>query len=264
MDMPKNLLKQKLQQDQLQLGLFMGLGSSVSTEILSTTGFDFLLVDAEHSYNSPQVILQQLQAMAPYATQPAVRTVNHDPAMIKQLLGVGVQTFVFPMVDSAEQAQALVQSVHYPPMGIRGVGTVFERGARWNAIQGYFEKAGQEMCVIVQVESREGLDNLDAIASVEGVDGVFVGPSDLAASLGHLGKPAHPEVRAAVMDAISRIRSHGKIAGVFAADPSVTGSYIDQGVRMLAVGADTGLLRSAAVNLLSQLRPASGTAGAAY
>lgn len=265
MQMPRNLFKAALHNAQAQFGLFLGLGHPVSAEILATCGFDFLLIDAEHGLNDPRGIQAQLQAMAPYPVPCLVRPPSHDPATIKQLLGVGVQTLLVPMVETAEQARQLVRAMRYPPQGIRGVGTGLERGARWNAVPDYFAQADAQACLIVQVESRQALENLDAIAQVEGVDGVFLGPSDLAASLGHLGKPGHPEVKQAIESALQAIRRHGKAAGVFCADPALVEPYRASGASFMALGADTALLRSAALQLLGKVRQqGEASVGAGY
>lgn len=255
MQMPHNAFKQALSAQATQMGLFLGLGHPVSAEILATCGFDFLLIDAEHGLNDLRGIQAQLQAIAAYPTPCLVRPPNHDPALIKQLLGIGVQTLLMPMVENAEQAQQLVRAMRYPPRGIRGVGTGLERGARWNAVPDYFAQTEAQNCLIVQIESRQALDNLDAIAQVEGVDGVFLGPSDLAASLGHLGQASHPEVKNAIEDALRRISAHSKAAGVFCADPALIQDYRASGASFIALGADTALLRSAAVQLLNKVRP---------
>lgn len=264
MDMPRNTFKQALSQRQAQIGLFLGLANPISAEILATCGFDFLLIDAEHGPNDVRAVQAQLQAMAAYPVQCLVRPANHDAALIKQLLGVGVQTLLVPMVDNAEQARAVVSAMHYPPKGIRGVGTGLERGARWNAVPDYFAQVEANTCLIVQIESRTALQNLDEIAQVEGVDAVFLGPSDLAASMGHLGQPGHPEVKAAIEQGLKRITSHGKAAGVFCADPALAAPYQASGANFLALGADTGLLRSAATKLLNTVRPSVRVAGTGY
>lgn len=265
MDMPRNTFKQALAERRPQLGLFLGLANPISAEIMATCGYDFLLIDAEHGPNNVPLVQSQLQAMAPHPVQCLVRPANHDAALIKQLLGVGAQTLLVPMVDNAEQARAIVSAMHYPPKGIRGVGTGLERGSRWNAVPDYFAQVEANTCLIVQIESRTALQNLDAIASVEGVDAVFIGPSDLAASMGHLGQPGHPEVKAAVEQALKRITAAGKAAGVFCADPAMVESFQASGASFLALGADTGLLRSAATKLINSVRPQSvRAAGAGY
>ncbi|MDZ4254689.1 MAG: aldolase/citrate lyase family protein, partial [Sulfuritalea sp.] len=173
MDMPKNLFKQKLRQGQWQVGLFVGLANGISMEILAGTGFDWLVIDAEHTPNNPASVLAQLQAAAPYPVQLLVRPMSHDAALIKQYLDAGAQTLLLPLVDSAEQARQLVRALRYPPTGIRGVAASLSRAAHWGGIKDYVKHADAEVCLIVQVETRQGLENLDAILAVEGVDGVF-------------------------------------------------------------------------------------------
>ncbi|MFJ3057239.1 HpcH/HpaI aldolase/citrate lyase family protein [Herbaspirillum sp. NPDC087042] len=264
MDMPRNTFKQALQSGRLQLGLFLGMGSPLGAELLATCGYDYLLIDGEHAANDLRSIQAQLQAMAAYPVQCLVRPPNHDASLIKQLLGTGAQTLLVPMVDTAEQAQSLVRAMRYPPDGIRGVGTALERSARWNAVSDYFARVEENSCLIVQIESRLGLQNLDAIAAVEGVDAVFIGPADLAASMGYLGQPGHAEVKAAISQAILGIRAAGKAAGVFSSDPAAAQQYLAAGASFLALGADTSVLRGAAVKLLNSVRPASAGEGAAY
>lgn len=263
--MPLNTFKRALLAGTTQTGLFLGLANAYSAEIVATAGFDWLLIDGEHGPNDLRSIIAQLQALAPYGVPPVVRCVDHDVARIKQLLDGGVQTLLVPMVETAQQASSLVRAMRYSPLGMRGVGTAMARAARWNAVIDYFAWADQEMCLIVQIESRAALDNLDAIVAVPGVDAVFVGPSDLAASMGHLGKPEHPEVKVAVEGAIRKIVASGKAAGVFSADPDTVATYQKMGATILVVGVDTLLLRNAAVALAEIFKGAAGSnAGAAY
>jgi 4-hydroxy-2-oxoheptanedioate aldolase len=254
MEIPKNTFKQSLREKRRQVGLFVGLGSPYSMEILATAGFDWLLIDAEHSPNTPAGVLPQLQAAAPYSAALVVRPVNHDASLIKQYLDIGVQTLLAPMVNNAAQAAALVSAMRYPPQGVRGVGGSLARAARWNGIKDYAKQADAEMCLIVQVETNEGLRNLDAIVAVEGVDAVFIGPADLAASLGHLGDSSHPDVRAAIDDALRRISAGGKAAGVFVTDPVLAQHCYACGASFIAVGGDTTLLRAAALKLAASFR----------
>ncbi|GAB1385931.1 4-hydroxy-2-oxoheptanedioate aldolase [Melaminivora sp.] len=264
MQMPLNAFKRALSQGQTQIGLFLGLGHAWSAEVLAGCGFDWLLIDGEHGPNDLRSILAQLQALAAHAERVVVRTPDHDVARIKQLLDGGAQTLMVPMVASAEQAQALVRAMHYPPQGIRGVGTAMARAAHWNGVGDYFQHADREVSLIVQIESVEGLTQLEAIAAVPGVDGVFIGPADLAASMGYLGQPGHPEVRAAVEQALTRIRAAGKAAGVFTADPALAAHYQALGARFLLVGVDTLLLRSAATSLAARFKQGQSSSAAAY
>ena len=254
MDMPRNEFLQRLRERRMQVGLFVGLASAYSTEILATTGFDWLLIDGEHAPNTPASVLAQLQAAAPYPASLVVRPVNHDAALIKQYLDVGAQTLLVPMVESVAEAAALVRAVRYPPQGMRGVGTSLARAARWNAVRDYARQANEEICLVVQIESRQGLANLDAILMVDGVDGIFIGPADLAASMGYLGQSSHPEVRAAIEDAVRRIAPTGKAAGVFVTDPELARHYRNCGASFIAVGGDTTLLRTAAQTLANSFR----------
>jgi len=213
MDMPINTFKLRLQSGEAQIGLWLGLADAYCAELAANAGFDWLLIDGEHAPNDLRGMLGQLQAVEPYPSHPVIRPVIGDTALIKQVLDIGVQTLLVPMVESADQARELVRAIHYPPRGIRGVGSALARASRWNSIPGYLDKADEQMCLLVQIENREGLANLDAIASVDGVDGVFIGPADLSASMGYRGNPGHPEVQAAIEDAIYRIQKAGKAAG---------------------------------------------------
>ena len=263
--MPLNQFKRALAAGESQIGLFLGLANSYTAEIVAGTGFDWLLIDGEHGPNDLRSIIEQLQALAPYPVKPVVRTVDHDVARIKHLLDGGVQTLMVPMVETAADAEKLVRAMRYPPNGIRGVGTAMARAARWNGVEGYFGKADEEMCLIVQIESTAGLAGLDEVLKVEGVDAVFIGPSDLAASMGYLGNPGHPDVKAAVNAAIGKISAAGKAAGVFSADPAAAEAYREIGASFLLVGVDALLLRNSAVALADKFKKMdAGKTGAAY
>ncbi len=242
MDMPINTFKQRLQRGETQIGLWLGLADPYCAELAANAGFDWLLIDGEHAPNDLRSLLGQLQAIAPYPSQAVIRPVIGDTALIKQVLDIGAQTLLVPMVESADQAQALVRAMRYPPSGVRGVGSALARASRWNTIPGYLDHADAQMCLLVQIENREGLANLDAICAVEGVDGVFIGPADLSAAMGHRGNPGHPEVQAAIEDAIVRIRDAGKAAGILSADQTLARRYIELGAAFVAVGVDTTVL----------------------
>lgn len=254
MEFPRNAFKASLREGRATTGLFLGLVSPIAVEICAAAGFDWLLVDAEHAPNNPVTVLPQLQAAAAHGLPVIVRPVDHDVAQIKQYLGIGAQTLLVPMVESAEQAAGLVRAVRYPPRGIRGVGTALERASRWNAVEGYVRQADEEVCLVVQVESRVGLESLDAILAVGGVDGVFIGPADLAASLGYPGQAMHAEVKATIEDMLRRIAAAGKVPGVFASDPALARHYRTCGARFIAAGADTTLLRTSAVALAATFK----------
>ncbi len=265
MDMPVNQFTKALQARELQVGLFLGLADALAAEVVASAGFDWLLIDGEHGPNDLRTIIAQMQALSGFPVRAVVRTLDHDPARIKQLLDGGAQTLMVPMVESAAEATALVQAMRYPPHGIRGVGTALARAARWNGIDGYFGRADGEMCLIAQIESVKGLEAIDEILQVEGVDAVFIGPSDLAASMGYLGQPGHADVKAAVEQAIRTIAAAGKAAGVFSADPVAAAAYQTLGASFLLVGVDALLLRNAAAALAEKFKaPTAGAAGAAY
>ncbi len=266
MEMPINRFKQRLQAGEAQIGLWLGLADPYCAELAANAGFDWLLIDGEHAPNDLRGLLGQLQAVAPYTSQPVIRPVIGDTALIKQLLDIGAQTLLVPMVESAEQARQLVRAMHYPPTGVRGVGSALARASRWNSIPGYLDQADAQMCLLVQIENLEGLANLDAIAAVEGVDGVFIGPADLSASMGHRGNPGHPEVQAAIEDAISRIQKAGKAAGILSADQTLARRYLELGARFVAVGVDTTVLMRGLQTLASAFKdtPAPTSAGGVY
>jgi 4-hydroxy-2-oxoheptanedioate aldolase len=239
----KNQFKKTLSEPAgLQYGLWLALANPYSAEVCATSGFDWLLIDGEHAPNDLRTILSQLQAVAPYPPSPIVRPPVGDVNLIKQLLDIGVQTLLVPMVETAEQAALIVAATRYPKAGIRGVGGGLARASRWNAVPNYLHSANAEMCVLVQVESVTAMKNLDAIAAVEGVDGVFIGPSDLAASMGHLADTGHPEVQAAIDDAITRIKRSGKPWGILAFEENMVKRYAEMGCRFVAVGADIMML----------------------
>lgn len=252
--LPVNSFKKALLEGRPQIGLWLGLADPYAAELLATTGFDWLLIDAEHAPNDVRQVLAQLQAVAPYPVHPVVRPVQGDVALVKQYLDVGAQTLLLPMIDSAEQAREMVAATRYPPKGIRGVGSALARASRWNQVDNYLEKADQEICVLVQVETTQALANLQDIVEVEGVDGVFFGPSDLSASMGHIGNPGAPAVQQALADGIAMVCKAGKAAGILSADLTMAQNYLDQGALFVAVGVDTSLLTRAARELARQFK----------
>ena len=252
MHLPQNPFKRALAEGRPQFGLWAALADAYVTELLATAGFDWLLIDNEHAPNDVRSTLAQLQAVAAYASHPVVRPVRSDSALIKQLLDIGAQTLLLPMIDTAEQAAEAVAATRYPPQGIRGVGSALARASRWNRIPDYLGAASDELCVLVQVETVQGMENLSAIAGVEGVDGVFFGPADLSASMGLLGKPGDKRVREAICNGIAVVRSAGKSAGVLATDPSIAEEYLAAGAVFVAVGTDTGVLSRAAGELAAK------------
>jgi len=256
MQLPVNSFKRALTDGKPQIGLWVGLADAYVAEVLATTGFDWLLIDGEHAPNDLRGTLAQLQAVAPYDTHAIVRPPAADTALIKQLLALGVQTLLAPMVESAEQARGVVAAVRYPPRGVRGVGSALARSSRWNQIPNYLLQADGENCLLVQVESAAALDRLSEIVAVDGVDGVFFGPADLSASMGLLGQPAHPSVQGAIVEGIRTVRSAGKAAGVLCADRALARRYLDAGATFVAVGVDTTLLVRAACELSAAFKGA--------
>ena len=253
MELPVNHFKRAILAGQQQIGLWSHLCSPISTEILAGCGFDWLLLDMEHSPNEVPEILAQLQAMKGGTATAIVRPPWNDMVTFKRLLDIGVQTLLVPYVQTAEEARNAVAFTRYPPHGVRGYAGA-PRASGYGRIKDYGKRFGEEMCVLVQVETVQGLQNLEAIASVEGIDGVFIGPGDLSAALGHLGNPKHPEVLAAIDDAIVRIRACGKAAGILTGDETLARHYLSAGCLFVAVGADQNLLRDSAQALVGRIK----------
>jgi 4-hydroxy-2-oxoheptanedioate aldolase len=254
MEIPTNAFKRALRAGTPQIGLWVGLADSYVAELLATVGFDCLVIDAEHAPNDPRSVLPQLQAMAPYPVHPIVRPVHGSAVLIKQYLDIGAQTLIIPMVETPEQARQMVAATRYPTRGVRGVGSALARSSRWNQIDDYLGRSDAEMCVFVQVESIKALANLEAIAAVDGVDGVFFGPADLAASMDLLGKPSDPCVQAAILTGIATVKKAGKAAGTLTSDRKLAREYLQHGALFVAVGVDTTLLATAARELAAQFR----------
>lgn len=254
MKMPSNVFKRQLQAGQPQTGIWLGLASAYAAEIAATAGFDWLLLDAEHTPNELSSLLAQLQVLAAYDSHPVVRPPTGDAVLIKRYLDIGVQNLLIPMVETAEQAAELVAATRYPPRGIRGVGHVLARASRWGQVDDYLSRADDEICLILQVESPQALANLEAIAAVDGVDGVFIGPADLSASMGYLGNAGHPDVIAAINDAIAKIRAAGKAAGIVTVDEQAARNYLAAGCTFVGVGIDTLLYADALRGLAERFR----------
>ncbi len=272
---PVNTFKQALKDKRPQIGLWLSLISPSATEICALAGFDWLVIDGEHAPNDLRSIQAQLQTLAAYpASHPVARVpVGHGhvgTALLKQYLDLGAQNIIVPMVDTAEQAAQLVQAMRYPQDdGLGGVrGMAGARASRWGHYPDYYQRANQEVCLIVQAESREALNNLDAIAATPGVDGVFIGPADLSASMGHVGNAAHPEVQAAIADAIARILKAGKAPGILTPDRQLAAHYLSLGAVFVAVGLDTQILMRQTTDLAahfkSEVRAITPAPGATY
>ncbi len=271
MNTPVNLFKQALKDKRPQIGLWMGLASAYTAEICALAGFDWLVIDGEHAPNDLSSIQAQLQTLAAYPTShPVCRVPVGETALIKQYLDLGAQNILVPMVDTAEQAAQLVQAMRYPQDdgrgGVRGMAGA--RASRWGHYSDYFKRANEEVCLLVQVESREALKNLDAIVATPGVDGVFIGPADLSASMGHVGNAAHPDVQVAIAEAIARILKAGKAPGILTPDRQLAEQYLKLGAVFVAVGLDTQILMRQTAELVahfkSTLPVAAPVKGATY
>ncbi len=245
MDINRNVFKQALLRREPQIGLWSTLCSNVAAEVIAHSGFDWILLDTEHSPNELPDLLAQLQALGRSTTSPVVRAAWNDTVLIKRILDIGVQSVLLPYVQSAEEARRAVAAVRYPPRGVRGV-SAGSRASNYGRIKDYLHKADAEICLLVQVETRAALGQLESIAAVDGIDGVFIGPADLSASLGHLGDLQHAETQHALQDAGRRLQQQGKAAGILSVVEADARRYIEWGYNFVAVGIDTALLASSA------------------
>ena len=252
--LPRNQFKAGLESGETQFGIWLSIPDKTVAEMMAGAGFDWLLVDHEHGPFDFRDVMSHLQAMAPYDVAPIVRPVDGNAALLKKFCDIGAQSFIVPMIDTAEQAADVVSAVKYPPAGRRGLGTSMARAARWNTVPGYLNDANDEICVIVQAESVTAIDNLEAIANTAGVDGVFIGPSDLSASMGHGGDVTQPAVDEAVCAGLATIRATGKHAGLLCLDESEVPRYVDCGADFVGIGVDTLLLGNSARSLAAQFR----------
>jgi 4-hydroxy-2-oxoheptanedioate aldolase len=252
-DFQRNAFKHAIAAGKLQIGLWSSLCSNIVADIIGDSGFDWILLDTEHSPNEIPDLVEQLQAVRGGTATPIIRPAWNDAVLAKRALDIGAQTLLFPYVQNVEEAKRAVASTRYPPQGIRGV-SVAARASRYGRTPGYLGKANAEICVLVQVETREAMKELEAIAGVDGVDGVFIGPSDLAASLGHLGNPAHPDVQEAIHDAVKRLKKVGKPAGILTGNEEEIRRYIEWGYLFVAVGSDVGLLAKSADTLAKKFK----------
>lgn len=253
MDLPTNSFKHALAKGELQIGLWCALCSNIAVDVLSNSGFDWLVLDAEHSPNEPPDLLTQLQAARGGTAIPMVRPPWNDPVLIKRALDIGAQSLLLPFIQNADEARAAVAATRYPPAGIRGV-TGGGRGSRYGRVPGYISKASDEICVILQVETRAALDQLEAIAAVEGVDGIFIGPADLSTSFGHAGDWTGPEMQAVLKDTAARLKAVGKPAGILTSNEEEARRFIEWGYGFVALGSDLGLLRRAADGLAARFK----------
>lgn len=264
MHTPTNPFKQALRERRPQMGLWMGLAHASAAEICALAGFDWLVIDGEHAPNDLRTVQEQLRTLAAYPHSHAVARVPvGDTALIKQYLDLGAQTILVPMVDTPEQAAQLVQAMRYPQAdgqgGVRGMAGA--RASRWGHYADYAQRANAEVCLLVQVETVTALQHLDAIAATPGVDGVFIGPADLSASMGHIGNPGHPAVQAAIEDAIARILRAGKAPGILTTDAALAQRYLALGAVFVAVGLDTAILVRGTTELVARFKGAAGEGG---
>ncbi|MFG1409615.1 aldolase/citrate lyase family protein [Xanthobacter sp. VTT E-85241] len=241
MELPINTFKRGIYAGQQQIGLWSSLASHITVEIIAGSGFDWLLLDTEHSPNELPMVFSQLQACMENSAHPIVRPPVSDQTLIKRYLDAGVQTFLIPMIDTAEQAAAAVAYTRYPPHGVRGFAAA-SRASRFGRVKDYYKHAHEEICVLVQIESEEGMRNLEAIAAVPGVDGLFVGPGDLSAATGYLGDQNNEAVVTMIEDLVGRIGAAGNRAGILTSDLNLARRYIKAGCVFTAVGSDAGIL----------------------
>ncbi|EOU6348319.1 2-dehydro-3-deoxyglucarate aldolase [Escherichia coli] len=247
-DVFPNKFKAALAAKQVQIGCWSALSNPISTEVLGLAGFDWLVLDGEHAPNDISTFIPQLMALKGSASAPVVRVPTNEPVIIKRLLDIGFYNFLIPFVETKEEAEQAVASTRYPPEGIRGV-SVSHRTNMFGTVADYFAQSNKNITILVQIESQQGVDNVDAIAATEGVDGIFVGPSDLAAALGHLGNASHPDVQKAIQHLFNRASAHGKPSGILAPVEADARRYLEWGATFVAVGSDLGVFRSATQKL---------------
>jgi 4-hydroxy-2-oxoheptanedioate aldolase len=251
MDLPRNAFKHAIAAREPQIGFWLTLASPFAAEAVAGAGYHWLLLDMEHSPSTLDTVLGQLQAVSAYPGSAIVRPASNDAVRIKHLLDLGAQTLLIPYVQSPVEAAAAVAATRYPPRGVRGV-SASTRATRFGRVAGYGRRAEEELCLLLQVETVQAMDQLEAIAGVEGVDGVFIGPGDLAASMGHVGEPGHPEVKAAVLDAVRRLKAINVPAGLLTTDTGFAKVCLDAGAIFVAVGVDAALLARGADALRQQ------------
>ncbi|AUG99633.1 2-dehydro-3-deoxyglucarate aldolase [Pectobacteriaceae bacterium C52] len=248
-----NRFRQDLQQGTTQIGCWCALGNPISTEVLGLAGFDWLVLDGEHAPNDINTFIPQLMALKGSHSAPVVRPPCNEPVIIKRLLDIGFNNFLIPFVETEEEAVRAVASTRYPPAGIRGV-SVAHRSNAYGTEPDYFATINDNITVLVQIESQDGVDNLDAIAAVEGVDGIFVGPGDLSAALGYLGQPNHPAVQKVIRHIFDRAAAHGKPSGILAPQEADARRYLEWGATFVAVGSDLGAFRAATQALCDKFK----------
>lgn len=250
----ENRFKTAIHQGKPQIGLWLDMGEAITAEIAGTAGFDWLVIDAEHGPNDLRSIIDQLRALATSSAEPVVRVPVGESWIIKQMLDAGARTLLVPMVDSAEQARALVSAMHYPPRGIRGMGAVVARASGYNSVPDYNHTASDNVCLLIQAETRAAIADLDNIVNIDGVDGIFIGPADLAADMGYLGRIDEPEVQEVIEGAIRKIVAAGKAAGILTFNETYNKRYLELGASFVAVGADVSEFSSALRRLAARYK----------
>lgn len=254
MMLPGNRFKRGLKEGRQQIGLWNSIPGSLVAELLATCGYDWVVIDTEHAVTDIPDTLAMMQAMAPYRTHAVVRPASNDTVMIKRLLDLGAQTLIIPYVQNADEARAAVAAIRYAPRGVRGMAGL-TRATVFGTVVNYPQRAEDELCLILQVETAEAMARIPEIAAVDGVDGLFIGPADLAASMGHAGNLSHPDVVAAIEAGIKAIRAAGKPAGILTLDPVFAQRCMEWGTTFTAVGMDIALLAQAARVLSDRFRP---------
>ena len=241
MELPVNHFKHALAAGRLQIGMWCNLCSEYAMEVSSGGGMDWLIIDMEHMPIDMFMMVRQLQATMENRTQPVVRIPWNDMVTVKRVLGAGAQSLLIPMIQTGEEARNAIAYTRYAPDGVRGSGGP-TRASRFMRIKDYAKKAAGEICVLLQVETLQGIENLGEIASVPGVDGIFLGPGDLSTDMGHLGNMNHPDVQKVLDEAIVTIRKCGKAPGILTNDEARARHYVDLGAQFITVGSDVAIL----------------------
>ena len=253
MEIRKNIFKQKISRFEKQIGVWSCLSNNIVAEILSVVGFDWIVIDMEHSPNDIQEVLTQLQIIQGYKAEPVVRVPWNEPVMVKRVLDMGAQSILFPYVENEEEAIAAVQATRYPPKGVRGVMSA-ARMNKYGTVKDYYTKAEHEICVLVQCETKKAIENISKIAAIEGIDGIFLGPSDLSASIGKIGQFEDEEVQSLIMQGLQDCKKNKKAAGILTAKIDYAKKYVSDGFTYVAVNSDTNLMARSAENLLKEFK----------
>jgi len=252
---PENSFRAALKRGEVLTGFWQGLTSAETAEISGKAGFDWLLFDGEHAPNDMAMLREQLRASLTGSAHPVVRVVAGEDWMLKQVLDVGFQTVLVPMINTVEEAQKAVSACLYPPEGRRGVGAALARASDFGRRSQYLANANDEISILLQVETTEALTNLDAMLEIERVDGIFIGPADLSADMGYRGQPTHPEVRGIIRETTRKIRAAGKAPGILLGTPEHVAEAREDGAQFIAVGSDVGVFMRAVTQLAQQYRP---------